>query len=162
LQNERAVEIRLPEVGVAAEVMRFDVAGPVFEFVGRSSPEGLTWAWARQDLDLATVPAAQAELTDLLSHAANPGGVLVCLGTGRFVDIRGLRLLLDVAGLVRSRGGRLVVVAPPICLRRMVAILGLEARLPLATTAQQAVSRMHVRPADAVIESIGRAGDGRW
>ena len=83
-------------------------------------------------------------------------------GTGCFVDIRGLRLLLDVAGLVRSRGGRLVVVAPPICLRRMVAVLGLEARLPLATTAQQAVSRMHVHPADAVIDSIGRAWDGRW
>jgi anti-anti-sigma factor len=147
---------------VAAEALRFDVAGPVFEFVGRSSPEGLTWAWARQDLDMATVPAAQAELTDLLSRTASPGSVLVYLGTECFVDVRGLRLLLDVAGRVRSRGGRLVVVAPPSCLRRMVAMMGLEAQLPLAVTAQQAVSRMKVRPADAVVGSIGRAGYGSW
>jgi hypothetical protein len=41
-------------------------------------------------------------------------------------------------------------------------MMGLEAQLPLATTAQQAVSRMKVRPADPVVESVGRAGNGSW
>ena len=43
---------------MAAEVVRIDRAGPVFEIVGRSAEHGITWAWARRDLDMVTADAS--------------------------------------------------------------------------------------------------------
>lgn len=113
--------------------------GPVFELVGRPTAGGVTWVWARQDLDLATVAAARRELSALLEPLRSPGNVLVYLGPECFVDLRGVRLLANVAAQVRSRGGALAVVAPPRCVRQMVLLGRLEAELPLVTTARRAV-----------------------
>ena len=129
---------------MAAEVMRFDVPEPVFEVVGPSGRQRVTWAWARQDLDLATVTAAQAELAALLSDVGSPAHLLVHLGSECFVDVHGLRLLVDVADRMRAGGGTVVVIAPPSCLRRMVSVMGLEARLSLATSARQLISCVHL------------------
>src|SRR5690348_14652320 len=88
-------------------------AAPVFELVGLPTAGGVTWAWARQDLDMATVATARRELSALLEPVRGPGTVLVYLGLECFVDIRGLRLLVDTAAEVQCRGGALAVVAPP-------------------------------------------------
>ena len=113
--------------------------GPVFELVGRPTAGGVTWVWARQDVDMATVAAARRELSALLEPMPDPVTVLVYLGPERFVDLRGLRLLGRTAARVRSRGGALAVVAPPRCVRRMVQLGLLDAELPLITTARRAV-----------------------
>jgi anti-anti-sigma factor len=110
----------------------------VFEQVGRPTAGGVTWLWARADLDMATVAAARTELSALTAPARNPGNVLVYLGPDRFVDLRGLRLLVDTAWRVRARGGGLAVVAPPRCLVRLVRLARLDAELPLVATARQA------------------------
>lgn len=115
---------------------------PVFHLVGRPTCTGPTWVWIQDDLDLATEPAAQAELAALLAllaHDTAPRTVLVHLGEERFVDVRGLRLLVDAARRARSRGGDLAVVAPPHCLRRLVTLLGLGDELFLAPGAPQAL-----------------------
>ena len=110
----------------------------VFEHVGRPASGGVTWLWARADLDSATVAAARRELSLLIGPGHNPGNVLVYLGPECFVDLRGLRLLVDTARRVRLRGGALAVVSPPRCLRRMVQLDGIDAELPLVSTARQA------------------------
>jgi anti-anti-sigma factor len=119
----------------------------VFELVGRATAGGITWVWARQDLDMATVVVARRELSVLLEPIRDPGTVLVYLGLERFVDLRGLRLLVRTAARVRSRGGELAVVAPPRCVRRMVQLGLPDAELPLITTARRAVrwARTHGR-----------------
>lgn len=112
---------------------------PVLHLVGRPTCTGPTWVWIQDDLDLATEPPARAELVALLAHDTAPRTVLVHLGEERFVDVRGLRLLVDAARRARSRGGDLAVVAPPHCLRRLVTLLGLGDELFLAPGAPQAL-----------------------
>jgi anti-anti-sigma factor len=110
----------------------------VFDQVGRPTAGGATWLWALADLDMATVASARRELSALVAPGRNPGNVLVYLGPERFVDLRGLRLLVQTARRVRARGGDLAVVAPPRCLRRLVRLGRVDAELPLVTTARQA------------------------
>ena len=110
----------------------------VFDVVGRPTYVGPIWLWAQNDLDLATVPAARTELDGLLSDATEPPVVLVYLGAERFVDVRGLRLLVGAARQARGRGGDLAVVAPPHCLRWMVDRFGLGDELFLAPDARSA------------------------
>src|SRR4051794_15094387 len=114
--------------------------GSVFEVVGRPTANGVTWVWAQDDLDMATEARARADLEVLFVGGAAPF-VLVYLGAERFVDVRGLRLLLETAGQVRRGGGDLMVVAPPRCLRRMIGVLDVGDRLPVVTTTRQAVWR---------------------
>ncbi len=75
----------------------------------------------------------ETELAELFAAGASPRRVLVYVGTVRFVDVRGLQLLLDLAGQVRRRGGELAVVAAPQCLERMVEVFGLGGQLPMVT-----------------------------
>jgi anti-anti-sigma factor len=112
----------------------------VFDVVGQSAPGGVSWVWARTDLDMATVATARRELSSLLTTTGGAGALLVYLGSECFVDLRGLRLLVEVAAQLRSRGGALAVVAPPHCLRQMVRLGELGAQLPLLRTARHAAS----------------------
>jgi anti-anti-sigma factor len=110
----------------------------VFEQVGRPTPGGVTWLWVQADLDLATAAAARRELSALLPPERNPGIVLLHLGCERFVDLRGLSLLIDTARRVRLQGGALAVVAPPHSLVRLVRLGRVDAELPLFGTARAA------------------------
>ena len=111
----------------------------LFEQVGRPTPGGVTWLWAQGDLDLASVASARRELSALVAPGRRPGIVLVYLGADLFVDLRGLRLLVDTAGRARSRRGALVVVAPPQSLVRLARLSHLDEALPLVGTAREAV-----------------------
>jgi len=117
----------------------------VFEQVGRPTPGGTTWLWVRTDLDQATAAKARRELSTVVRPGRNPGSVLVHLGHECFVDVRGLRLLVDTAERVRSYGGALAVVAPPRCLERLVQVSQLGAQLPLIATPRQATWRVRTR-----------------
>jgi anti-anti-sigma factor len=110
----------------------------VLHVVGRPTRTGPTWVWAQDDLDLATVPAARAKLDELFADATTPRFVLVYVGGERFVDVRGLRLLVETARRARRCGGDLAVVAPPRCLRLMVARFGLGDELFLAPDVRHA------------------------
>jgi len=120
---------------------------PVFRFVGLSAQQGLTWAFAESDLDMESAPAAGAQLAELLAGDAGPRCLLVYLGAECFVDIRGLRLLVEVTRQMRGRGGDLAVVAPPYCLRHMVSRLGFGVELALLASAEHAVQWARTRPA---------------
>jgi anti-anti-sigma factor len=124
-----------------ADDVRFDPAGPVFAILERSDARGVTRALARRDLDMAASPAARHELTDLLRTGAGADRVLVHLGVGCFVDLYGLRVLVDVDARLRRRGGELVVVGPPRSLRIMIDVTGLGAELTFASSPHCAISR---------------------
>jgi anti-anti-sigma factor len=126
---------------VATDDVRFDPAGPVFEILGRSDEHGVTWAWAVRDLDMAAAPAARHELTDLLETVTRVDRVLVHLGVRCFVDLHGLRVLVDVDARLRMRSGELVVVGPPRSLRIMIDVTGLGAELTFASSPHCAISR---------------------
>ena len=124
---------------MSALIRPVEVGHAVFHILGRPTRTGPTWVWTQHDLDLATVPAARAELAELFADATAPRFVLVYVGSERFVDVRGLRLLAEAARQARGRGGDLAVVAPPRCLRLMVARLGLGDELFLAHDTRHAV-----------------------
>jgi len=111
----------------------------VFDQIGRPAPDAVTWLWARTDLDLATVARARRDLSAVVRPGRNPGSVLVYLGHECFVDLRGLRLLVDTARQVRFLDGALAVVAPPHCLERLMQVGQAHTELPLVSTARQAV-----------------------
>ncbi len=124
---------------VVASIGLVEAPPQVFHIVGRPTRTGPTWVWTRDDLDLATTAAARAELAGLFVGDTPPRYVLLYVGVERFVDVRGLRLLVQAARWARDGGGDLAVVAPPRCLRRMVASLDVRDDLFLATDARQAL-----------------------
>jgi anti-anti-sigma factor len=138
---------------VAVSVVVFPVAGPVFDLVGQSNSHGLLWALLRSDLDLATAPKARAELNGLLAGGERPGFVLVYLGVDRFVDLRGLRVLVEIAASMRISGGELVVVAPPPCVRTIVELTGVGTALSMVTTPWHANELLKSRGAHPVTHS---------
>ncbi|HEX8520016.1 MAG TPA: STAS domain-containing protein [Pseudonocardia sp.] len=112
---------------------------PVFDLVGRPTSRGVTWAWVQDDLHAGSVGRARRDLRGLFAAGTAPHRVLVYLGPERFVDLGGLRLLLEIGGEVRRRGGALAVVAPPHGLTRMAACLALqEEELPMLDSVQEA------------------------
>src|SRR4051794_34890668 len=127
------------EVDMATDVVWLDPVARVFEAFAGSNPQ-LISVRAHRDLDMAAAPAARHELEGLLS-ADDPDWVLVRLGDECFVDLHGLRVLLEVAARLRARGGELLVVAPPHSLRIMVHTMGLEDELFFAPTAAHAARR---------------------
>jgi len=131
--------VRLLRRPPASHRSRPRLGNPVFEQVGRPTPDGVTWLWAWADLDVTTAEKARRELSIIVRPGRNPGSVLVHLGHECFVDVRGLRLLVETAERVRSYGGALAVVAPPRCLERLVQVSQLGAQLPLVATARQAL-----------------------
>lgn len=124
-------------------------AGPVFDVVGHPTSRGVTWVWAQDDLETASLDRARADLALLFTGGVCPHRVLVYLGDERFVDLRGLRLLAGVAAEVRRCGGALAVVTPPHCLVRMVTCFGLEDQLPVLDSVREAVRWARPRLAPA-------------
>ena len=84
---------------------------------------------------MAAAPAARRELTALAAPADGPDRVLVHLGAECFVDLHGLRVLVDVGAQLQVRGGELAVAGPPRCLRIMIEVTGLGTGISLVATA---------------------------
>lgn len=112
---------------------------PVFHILERPPHSGITWVWTCADLDMASVPDGTAQLSRFLDQVTDLGYLLVYVGADRFVDLRGLRLLLTVTAQVRGLGGEAAVVAPPASLRRMIRVIGPRNELLLWPDAAQAV-----------------------
>ena len=90
---------------------------------------------AAGELDLATAPLLRRAIVS----AGSPGplDVVVDLSGVTFVDAAGLGALLDGSEAVRKGGGDLCLSSPSPMLRRMLRLLELEARLPIAESSGQ-------------------------
>jgi anti-anti-sigma factor len=85
------------------------------------------------ELDLVTVDRAR----EAIRHAQDESRVLVCdLGDVWFIDLAGLRVLLDAAARARRTGARMTVATCPPILPRMLRLLRLEDRLELQAASE--------------------------
>jgi anti-anti-sigma regulatory factor len=83
------------------------------------------------DLDIATERRARTELAVACAGAGTHQRVLVQIGAGCFVDVRGLAVLIDAARAATRRGRRLLIVDPPASLRLCLAVVGPEDSLAI-------------------------------
>ena len=81
---------------------------------------------------------AHAQLTSICTNGSVVSGLVVEIEPGRFVDTQGLRVLLEISRLLRSRGAATVVVSSSRTLQRVLKILGQEGELPFASTVAEA------------------------
>ena len=82
------------------------------------------------ELDLATAAAVRQALVD--AGTPGPADVVLDLSGVTFVDATGLAALLQAAEALRAAGGDLRLASPSRMLRRMLRLLQLEQRLPVA------------------------------
>jgi anti-anti-sigma factor len=72
------------------------------------------------ELDLAGIPALQAELTDM------EGDIELDCSTLTFIDCAGLRVLQEAKRACETAGVRLCLIAPSRCVTRLVDLAGLD------------------------------------
>ena len=82
------------------------------------------------ELDLATAPALRRALAAAVDEEAVD--LVVDLSGVTFVDASGLAPLLQAAQALQASGGELRLASPTRMLRRMLVLLDLEGRLPVA------------------------------
>ena len=80
------------------------------------------------ELDLVTVDQARAAISDAQDEMAE---VICDLGDVFFIDIAGLRILLDAADRARRTGGRLTIASCPAIVPRMLEALGVRDALEI-------------------------------
>ncbi len=137
------------------------VTQPVIELLNPGDPGIAVWARIHFDLDLATETGARATLRAICAVPVSDRLVIVEFGPCRFVAVSGLRVLLDAAEMVRVRGGELVVVNPPLSLRRMHALFRIGSAVQLLDRAAAAsLTRGLTRPRPARrLRALGTCSD---
>jgi ABC-type transporter Mla MlaB component len=113
------------------------------EPAGHVDPRRL-WLRAVAGLEFGTEAAARADLARAVATSTTPW-VIVELGRRRYVDVRGLAVLLETAELLDREGRRLAVVAPPASLRLMSPVLDPKGRVRLIDSAADADALLHVQ-----------------
>jgi len=90
--------------------------------------DGAVRLWLVGALDLATANPAR----DAIRHAQASGRPLICDLSGvRFVDLSGLRVLLDGTAHATLTGSRLIIANCPRSVHRMLDVLGLDDALDI-------------------------------
>jgi anti-anti-sigma factor len=110
----------------------------VFEIVDDPAGQGATWVRASVDLDLLSAADAQEQLNSICTKDTANGYLVVEVLAECFVDIRGLRVLLEHSRLLQERGGALVLVSMSRELARLLQVLELDGELPFVRTVEEA------------------------
>ena len=114
----------------------------VFELAEFPDAAGLSWVRAVADLDLLSASDGYAQLLTIWRGGPLDRRLVVELDTGCFVDVRGLRMLLEISRVVRSQGGAMVLLASSRTVGRVLAILDPDGELafsrPVADAQQEA------------------------
>ena len=99
------------------------VVGAVFAYVRLPAASGAARLHLTGELDVATAERARA----CIRRAQDYSRVLICdLGDLWFIDLTGLRVLLDADVYAEQTGRRLIVANPPPILPRMLRVLKLK------------------------------------
>ena len=119
----------------------------VFELVEDADAEDVTWVRAVADLDRLSAPEGYAQLLTVWRSGPLNGRLGVELDSGCFIDVRGLRMLLEISRVVWDQGGTLVLVSSSRTVARVLDILDLDGELSLSrsVTDAQREARRYVR-----------------
>ena len=110
----------------------------VFELVEVPDAEGVTWVRAVADLDRLSASDGYAQLLTMWRDGPPHRRLVVELDSGRFVDVRGLRMLREISRAVRDQGGTLVLVSSSRTVARVLAILDLDGELSFSRSVADA------------------------
>jgi anti-anti-sigma factor len=117
-----------PTTTEAAESREPDV-GSLFASVRLPASPGAVRLHLTGELNLATADRARV----CIRHAQDDAQVLICdLAALWFIDLIGLRVLLDAAALAERTGRRLIIVNAPPILPRLLGVLKLDDALEVA------------------------------
>lgn len=99
------------------------------------------------DLDRLSASNGYAQLLASWRNGPLHRRLVVELGSGCFIDVRGLRMLLEVSRVVRDEGGTLVLVSSSRTVARVLDILDMDGELSLcrSVTDAQREARRHAR-----------------
>jgi anti-anti-sigma factor len=89
------------------------------------------------DVDIATAASLSEAVIAALDRAPGCGVVLDFTNVG-FMDSSGLRSVLDISRRVDAGTSRLVLMNPNRPVRKLLSLAGLDERMPVATTLDQA------------------------
>lgn len=98
--------------------------------VSRRHIAGATCVSLSGELDLGTVPVADDELRRAQQEARD---VVLDIRALRFIDARGLNMILAAATRARQDGGRMVVLHGSPCVSRLFELTGVEGTLETTT-----------------------------
>jgi anti-anti-sigma factor len=110
----------------------------VFELVEVPDPDGVTWIRAVADLDRLSATAGYAQLLTIWRSGPPNGRLVVEFDSGCFIDVQGLRMLLEISRVVRSQGGAVVLVSSSRTVARVLAILDLDGELSFSRSVADA------------------------
>ena len=113
--------------------------------------EGVVLVEARGELDFVTGARLSSALAEATAGA--PDIVLVDLAGLEFIDSSGVKILLAAARTLRAEGGRLILAAPTLPVRRALEILRVGDTLPIVADRRDALDP----EADAVVECEGES-----
>lgn len=87
----------------------------------------------RGELDVATAGRLRVRLNDLLEPARTDPVLRLVVDLSRlpFCDLSGIAVLLEAQNVLAARGGEVVLLRPPLVLRRALSALGLAELLPV-------------------------------
>jgi anti-anti-sigma factor len=110
----------------------------VFELVEVPDAEDLSWVRAVADLDLLSASDGYAQLLTIWRNGPLDRRLVVELDSGCFVDVRGLRMLLEIRRGVRQQGGVLVLLSSSWTVARVLSILDPTGELPFSRSVADA------------------------
>lgn len=106
------------------------------EFTG---VDGTLVATLRGDLDIASAAAMQTGVLQALDERRAEGVILDFTDVG-FMDSTGLRALLAISQRLELRPSAVVLLSPSRAVRKLLTLAGLDGRVPIAASLEQARS----------------------
>lgn len=107
--------------------------------VGFSDDEGTLIATLQGDLDLASAAGMQAAVLQAIDEHAAEAVILDFTEVG-FMDSTGLRAVLAISRRLELNPRAVVLLSPSRAVRKLLTLAGLDERVPVASSLQQAKS----------------------
>ncbi|MEA2299414.1 MAG: anti-sigma factor antagonist [Solirubrobacteraceae bacterium] len=90
------------------------------------------------DVDIATAAGMSEAVIGALDQSPGRGGVVLDFTNVGFMDSTGLRAVLDISRRLDLGAASLVLLSPTRPVRKLLSLAGLDERMPIATSIEQA------------------------
>jgi anti-anti-sigma factor len=115
-----------------SDIARFNVLDAAVKRRRRVGRTARRVVRVKGEVDVATSALLAAAIARAMARKPGaPLDLVIDLGRVRFIDVSGIRVLVNAAHQARGRGGTLVLRSPSPALRRMLGVLHLDEVLPV-------------------------------